>query len=29
MRRTDFTSGAQLTYKLVDMLFDKFREDFI
>ena len=29
MRRSDFTSGAQLTYKLVDNLFDKFRENFI
>lgn len=28
MRRTDFTSGAQLTFKIVDALFDKFKEDF-
>ena len=28
MRRSDFTSGAQLSFKLVDNLFEKFREDF-
>lgn len=28
MRRSDFTSGAQLSFKVVDQLFDKFRDDF-
>lgn len=28
IRKSDFTSGAQLSYKLVDYLFEKFREDF-